>query len=150
MPGYAEKTGGLLCCQVPAPYLLGRHLAYQTAGWLLGYRADHRNLREELTKQLLLKDKGKLASLPNHLARLRQSIYLNTSTRTGCWRSNTRTTKTEILLFLNLEGFFWCVCLFISPSWFLWVFCLFVLGLFCLFLYCCFVLLVLLLWVSQY
>jgi hypothetical protein len=48
----------------------------------VGHRADLRNLRtshtslrEELTKQLLLKDgEKKLASLPNHLARLRQSF----------------------------------------------------------------------------
>jgi hypothetical protein len=25
MRGYTEKTGGLLCCQTPAPNLLGRH-----------------------------------------------------------------------------------------------------------------------------
>jgi hypothetical protein len=50
-------------------------------------------------------------SLPNHLARLRQSLCLNINTRTGCWRSNTRATKTETLLFLNLE-FFGC-CLFV-------------------------------------
>jgi hypothetical protein len=29
-PHYTEKTGGLLCCQAPAPNLLGRHSAYQT------------------------------------------------------------------------------------------------------------------------
>jgi hypothetical protein len=58
----------------------------------VGHRADlqnlrtsHTSLREELTKQLLLKDKEKkLMSLPNHLARIRQSFYLNTNTRTGC------------------------------------------------------------------
>jgi hypothetical protein len=88
------------------------------AGWLVGYRADlqnlrtsHTSLREELTKQLLLNDRKKnLASLYNHLARLRQSFCLSTNTRTACWRCNTRTTKTEILLFLNIE-FFLSVCL---------------------------------------
>jgi hypothetical protein len=49
-------------------------------------------------------------SLPNHLVRLRQSFCLNTSTRNGCWRSNTRTIKTEILLFLNMEFFYVFVC----------------------------------------
>jgi hypothetical protein len=87
------------------------------------------------------KTEEKLVRLPNHLARLRQSFCLNNNTRTWCRRSNTRTTKTEILLFLNLQFFsvfvclicllFVCVCLFISTHWFL-----------------CFVLLVLLLWVS--
>jgi hypothetical protein len=43
---------------------------------LLNLRTSHTSLREELTKQLLLKDrkkkkKTKLASFPNHLARLR-------------------------------------------------------------------------------
>jgi hypothetical protein len=42
--------------------------------------------------------------------RLRQSLCLNTNTKIGCWRSNTRTTKTEILLFLNPEFF----CVFVS------------------------------------
>jgi hypothetical protein len=53
----------------------------------------------------------KQASLPNHLVRLRQSFCLNTNTKTGCWKSNTRTTKTKILLFKILEFlFFLCVC----------------------------------------
>jgi hypothetical protein len=81
------------------------------AGWLVGHRTDlwnlrtsHASLREELTKQLPLKDRKKnLVSLPNHLVRLRQSFCLNTNTRTWCRKSNTRSTKTEILLFLNLE-----------------------------------------------
>jgi hypothetical protein len=51
----------------------------------------------------------KAVSWLNHLVRLWQSYCLNTSTRTGCWRSNTRTTKTKTSLFLNLEFFF---CLF--------------------------------------
>jgi hypothetical protein len=77
----------------------------------------HTSLRKELTKQLPLKDrkKKKLVRLPNHLGRLRQSLCLNTRMRTGCWRSNTTTTKTEILLFLNLEifcVFVWLVSLF--------------------------------------
>jgi hypothetical protein len=85
----------------------------------VGYKADlqnlktsHTSLREKLTKHLPPKDKKKkLPSLPNHLARLRQSFCLNTNTRTWCWRRNTRTTKTEILLFLNLEFFYVFVCL---------------------------------------
>jgi hypothetical protein len=106
------------------------------------------SLREELTKQLPLKDRGKktLAKLPNnHLARIRQSLCLNTSTRTGCWMSNSRTTKPEILLFLNLESFcvviwlfvcfvsclFVCVCLSVSPCWVLWFYFLFVCFYFC-------------------
>jgi hypothetical protein len=48
-----------------------------------------------------------------------QSFCLNTNTRTGCWRSNTRTTKTDILLFLNVEVFVSLFVCFIS--------CLFVL-----------------------
>jgi hypothetical protein len=54
-----------------------------TAGWLVGYRANlqnlttHTSLREELTKQLPLKDREKLA-------RLRQSFCLKTNTRTEC------------------------------------------------------------------
>jgi hypothetical protein len=58
------------------------------------------------------KTEEKLGRLPNHLVRLRQSLCLNTNTRTGCWRSNTRITKTEILLFLNLEFLCVFVCLF--------------------------------------
>jgi hypothetical protein len=94
--------------------------------------------------------KNKLANLPNHLARLRQSFCLNTNTKTGCWRSNTRTTNTEILLFLNLECFYAFVCLFsslfgcpepLSVDFFGFLFCC------CLFPFF-FVLLVLLLWVS--
>jgi hypothetical protein len=54
----------------------------------------------------------KMVRLPNHLVKLRQSLCLNTNTRAGCCRSNTRTTKNEILLFLNLE-FFLCICLFV-------------------------------------
>jgi hypothetical protein len=56
------------------------------------------------------RQKKKKQTLPNHLARLQQSFCLNTNTRTGCGRRNTRTqTKTEILLFPNLEF----VCLFV-------------------------------------
>jgi hypothetical protein len=55
-------------------------------------------------------EKKKLASLPNKLLRLRQIFCLNTNTRTECWKSNTRTTKNEIQLFLNLEFLFLCVC----------------------------------------
>jgi hypothetical protein len=40
-------------------------------------------------------------------------LCLNTNSRTGCWRSNTKTTKTEILLFLNLEFFCVFVCLLV-------------------------------------
>jgi hypothetical protein len=70
------------------------------------------------------KTKKKKKKLPNHLSRLWQNIYLNSNTRIGCWRSNTRTeTKTEILLFLNLEFFVCllvlfliCLCLFVHLS----------------------------------
>jgi hypothetical protein len=31
--------------------------------------------------------------LPSHFVRLRQSFCLNTNIRTGCWRSNTRTSS---------------------------------------------------------
>jgi hypothetical protein len=72
---------------MPAPNLLGRHSAYQQqdAWWAteLILRTSHTSLREELTKQLPLKEE-KLARLPKHLARLRQSLCLNTNTRTGC------------------------------------------------------------------
>jgi hypothetical protein len=91
---------------------------------LVSYRADPQNLRthtnsnchtslkEELTKQLPLKDRRKTGKTPpNHMVRLRQRLCLNTNIRAGCWRSYTRTTKTKILLFLNLEVFL-CVCLF--------------------------------------
>jgi hypothetical protein len=66
------------------------------------------------------KKKNKTGKLPNHLVRLRQSFCLNTNTRTGCWRSSTRTTKTENLLFLTLEFFFFlskCLSysLFVNP-----------------------------------
>jgi hypothetical protein len=44
------------------------------------------------------KKKKKHYSQANLLARLHQSFCLNTNTKTGCWRSNTRTkTKIEIL-----------------------------------------------------
>jgi hypothetical protein len=57
---------------------------------------------------------GKKKKLPKHLARPRKSFCLNTNTRAGCWRHNTRTTtKTEILLFLNLEFFYVFICLFL-------------------------------------
>jgi hypothetical protein len=64
---------------------------HSKTGWLVGYRADlqnlrpsHTSLREELTKELLLKDRRKAGKTPNHLARLRQSFCLNTNTRAGC------------------------------------------------------------------
>jgi hypothetical protein len=64
----------------------------------VGHRADlpnlrtsHTSLRENITEQILLKDrkkkkkkKKKQASLPNNLPRLRQSFCLNTNTRIGC------------------------------------------------------------------
>jgi hypothetical protein len=108
----------------------------------VGYRADSRTWGQHTNLNChthwgmswpgicLWETKGKTnnQTLPNQLVRLWQSISLNTNTRIRCWRSNTRTqTKTEILLFLNLE-FFICLfvcsvsCLFISPHWFLWVF----------------------------
>jgi hypothetical protein len=81
-----------------------------------------------------------VARLHNHLAKLRQSFCLNTNTRTGCWRINTRTNKTEILLFLNLEF----LCVFVCLLCFLFVsLCLFVhlcplisLGCCCFVLFC--------------
>jgi hypothetical protein len=122
------------------------------AGWLVGYRADLWNLSEATPhwgrswlSSCCWKTEEILARLPNHLVRQRQNLSLNTNTKTGCWRSNFRTTKTAILLFLNLEFFcvffcfvsclFVCVCLSNSPCWFLWVlFCLVFLGF--LFLFC--------------
>jgi hypothetical protein len=62
----------------------------------------------------------KAMSWHNHLARQQQNFCLNTNTRTGCWRNNARTTKTETSLFLNLGFFpfffflFLCKCLFSS------------------------------------
>jgi hypothetical protein len=44
----------------------------------------HSPLREELTKQLPLKDRRKKQTISNQLARLRQSFCLNTNTRIGC------------------------------------------------------------------
>jgi hypothetical protein len=52
---------------------------------LWNLKTSHISLKEELTKQLPLIDRNKkLASLPNYLARLRQSFCLNINTRTGC------------------------------------------------------------------
>jgi hypothetical protein len=48
----------------------------------------------------------KAVSWPNHLARQWQYYCLNTNTRTGCWRRNTRTTKTEMSLFLDQKFLF--------------------------------------------
>jgi hypothetical protein len=43
---------------------------------LQNLRTNHTSLREELTKQLLLKDRGKkLVSFLNHLARLREIFF---------------------------------------------------------------------------
>jgi hypothetical protein len=115
------------------------------AGWLVGHRADLQNLRTSHTplrrswlRSCCWKTGKKLVSLPNHLVRIRHSFYLNANVRTGCWRSNTRTIKTEILLFLNLECFYVFVYLFVlfpiglstSPCWFLW-FSFFFLSWFC-------------------
>jgi hypothetical protein len=53
---------------------------------LWNLRTSNTSLREELTRQLPLKDmkkKKKLASLPNHLVRIKQSFCLNINTRTG-------------------------------------------------------------------
>jgi hypothetical protein len=47
---------------------------------------------KELTKKLQLKDtRKKHYSQANHLVRLQESFCLNANTRTGCWRSNSRT-----------------------------------------------------------
>jgi hypothetical protein len=52
-------------------------------------------------------DRGSQSCLLNQPpARQQQSYCLNTNTRTGCWRSNTVTRKTETSLFLNLGIFF--------------------------------------------
>jgi hypothetical protein len=82
------------------------------AGQLVGHWADLQNLRtshtllrEELTKQLTLKDKKKNWWVSPTTWLDWKSFCLNTNTRTGCWKSNT-TTKTEIILFLNLKFFF--------------------------------------------
>jgi hypothetical protein len=83
-------------------------------------KKSHTSLRRLWLSSCHWKTEKKLARLPNHLARLRQSFCLNTNTRTGSWRSKTRTNNTEILLFLNLE--FICVfvcfvsCLFVHLS----------------------------------
>jgi hypothetical protein len=48
---------------------------------LWNLRTSHTSLREELTKQLPLKDDKKiLLRFPNHLERLRQIFCLNTNT----------------------------------------------------------------------
>jgi hypothetical protein len=66
----------------------------------LGYRTDsrtggqhtnlnhHTSLREELTKQLPLKDRRgkKEKNTTQPPGKLLQSFGLNTNTRTGCWR----------------------------------------------------------------
>jgi hypothetical protein len=54
----------------------------------------------------------KAVSWPNHLVRW-QCYCLSTNTRMGCWRSNTRTTKIEMSLFLDLKfSFFIVLCIF--------------------------------------
>jgi hypothetical protein len=83
--------------------------------WLMYFlcKDDYRMLKPEadaVERQENKQTNKKLVSLPNYLVELRQSFCLNTNTRTRCWKSNTRSTKTEILLFLNLE-FFLCICL---------------------------------------
>jgi hypothetical protein len=124
------------------------------AGWLLDYRADLQNLRkrhtllkEQLTKKLPLKDrKKKTGESPQPPGKTKETFCLNTNTRTGCWRSNSRITKTEILFFLNLEFF---MCLF-DHLFVLFPVCLSTLLLISLvfFFFSFFVLLVLLLWDS--
>jgi hypothetical protein len=66
MPRYTKKIGGLPCCQTLAHKPAWEISSRPTAGWLVGYRADlqnlrtnHTSLREELTKQLPLKDRKK-------------------------------------------------------------------------------------------
>jgi hypothetical protein len=70
----------------------------------VGYRADLWNLRTTCKLKLPYLTEGGLDQaaaterqkkkkkkiLPNHLARLQYSFCLNTNTRIGCWRSNTR------------------------------------------------------------
>jgi hypothetical protein len=73
-----------------APNLLWRQLEYQT-GQLVGYRADlwplrtsHTSLREELTKQLPLKDRRKTGEAPQPPHETKTELLLKYNTRTGC------------------------------------------------------------------
>jgi hypothetical protein len=71
------------------------------AGQLVDYRSDSGTLKLKLphlteggADQAAVTERQKIKkkkTLPNYLARLQQSFSLNTNTRTGCWRSNTRT-----------------------------------------------------------
>jgi hypothetical protein len=78
MLGYHEKTRRLSHLQTLAPNLLGdieqnNRMSGEPQSCLQNLKTCHTSLREELTKQLLLRDgeKNKLVSLPNYLARLR-------------------------------------------------------------------------------
>jgi hypothetical protein len=130
-------------------------LQSRTAGRLQSWSPEPED-KPHLTESCWLssccwKTEEKLARLLNHLERLRQILCLNTNNGTGCWRSNTRTTKTEILLFLKLQVFCVFVCLFVLS-----LVCLFMFVhlssltslFFCLSVLFVFVLLVLLLWVN--
>jgi hypothetical protein len=90
--------------------------------------------------------KKKTGESPQPPGKTKETFCLNTNTRTGCWRSNSRITKTEILFFLNLEFF---MCLF-DHLFVLFPVCLSTLLLISLvfFFFSFFVLLVLLLWDS--
>jgi hypothetical protein len=48
----------------------------------------------------------KALSWPNHLVRQQLCYYLNTNTRTRCWKSNNTATKTETSWFLDLKFLF--------------------------------------------
>jgi hypothetical protein len=41
-----------------------------------------------------------------------QNYYSDTNTRTGCWRTNTKTIRTETLLHLNLGNFIFFIFIF--------------------------------------
>jgi hypothetical protein len=43
----------------------------------------------------------------DHQMRQWQNYYSNTNNRTGCWKTNTKTIKTETSLHLNLGNFLW-------------------------------------------
>jgi hypothetical protein len=85
----------------------------------VGHRADLRNLRtshtslrEELAKQLPLKDRKKTGKAPQPPGETKTELLLKYQHQDWMLKSNTRTTKTEILFFQNLE-FFLCICLFV-------------------------------------
>jgi hypothetical protein len=98
------------------------------ARWLVNHRADlqnlrtsHTSLKEELTKQLPLEDrkknwgrqKKKTDESPQPTGKIKTELLIKYQHQSSMIRSNTRTTKTEILLFLNPEFFYVFVHLFV-------------------------------------